>query len=71
MDKIDATFPKSLKNLRLCKGLGQKQMALELNLTVKTISHWETGYSEPSVSQLIMLADFFDVSIDELVGHIL
>lgn len=60
-------FCESLKFLRKSKNIGQFDIAKELNISVKTISHWETGYTEPSISQLIMLADFFDVSLDDLV----
>lgn len=62
-------FPESLKNLRVIRGVGQKQLADTLNTTVKTVSHWETGYSEPSIAQLIELADYFDVTLDELTGR--
>ncbi len=62
-------FPESLKNLRVIRGVGQKQLADMLNTTVKTVSHWETGYSEPSIAQLIELADYFDVTLDELTGR--
>ena len=61
------TLGENLKDLRKAKGIGQDRLAEELNVSVKTISHWETGYSEPSIAQLIELANFFDVSIDELV----
>ena len=50
-------------------GLGQKELADALETTPKTVSHWETGYSEPSISQLIMLADYFEVTLDDLVGR--
>ena len=59
----------NLKMLRKSFGIGQGQLATALNISVKTVSHWETGYTEPSVLQLIQLADFFDISIDELVGR--
>ncbi len=62
-------FSKNLKSLRSSCGVGQKQLAEKLNISLKTISHWETGYSEPSIMQLIQLADYFDISIDELVGR--
>lgn len=61
------TLGENLKDLRKAKGIGQDILAEELNVSVKTISHWETGYSEPSVAQLIQLAEFFEVSLDELV----
>ena len=55
--------------LRTVKGVGQKQLAEKLSISYKTVSHWETGYSEPSIAQLIQLADFFEVSIDDLVDR--
>lgn len=62
-------FKDSLKSLRKYLGVNQGVIAELLNISVKTVSHWETGYSEPSVEQLKVLADFFDVTIDELVGR--
>lgn len=64
------TFAENLKLLRHSKDLGQQTLADILNISAKTVSHWETGYTEPSISQLIHLAELFDVSIDELVGRI-
>ncbi len=63
-------FKENLKFLRKTREIGQMQLAKVLNISTKTVSHWETGYTEPSIAQLISLADFFDVSIDELVGRI-
>ena len=63
-------FMDNLKSLRKTSQIGQQKLAQALNISAKTISHWETGYTEPSILQLIQLADFFDVSIDELVGRI-
>ena len=62
-------FKENLKGLRMTKGIGQAKLAELFNISVKTVSHWETGYTEPSVSQLIQLADYFDVSLDELLGR--
>lgn len=64
------TFAENLKLYRRARGWGQNELAKALNLSAKTVSHWETGYTEPSISQLIFLADLFDTSIDELVGRI-
>lgn len=65
--KVD--FPKNLKMLRNARGVGQRELAALMHTTLKSISHWETGYSEPSIYQLILLADFFDVTLDDLVGR--
>ena len=59
----------NLKRLRSENEMTQSDLAQVLHTTEKTISHWETGYSEPSVSQLINIADYFDISLDELVGR--
>ena len=63
-------FKENLKALRVAKGISQAKLAELLNISVKTVSHWETGYTEPSVAQLVFLADFFDVSLDELLGRV-
>ena len=64
------TFAENLKLLRKWKNIGQKELAEILQISAKTVSHWETGYTEPSIAQLIAIADYFDLSIDELVGRI-
>ena len=60
----------NLKLFRKQAGIGQAKLADMIGISPKTVSHWETGYTEPSVDELIKLADIFDVSIDELVGRI-
>ena len=63
------SFSENLKSLRKLYKIDQAKLSKELNVSSKTISHWETGYTEPSISQLIMIADFFDISLDELVDR--
>lgn len=63
------SFGENLKQLRVAENIGQTKLAETLNISVKTISHWETNYTRPSLEQLIQLADFFDISLDELVGR--
>ena len=60
-------FKENLKILRTEKGLGQNALAEALNVSLKTISHWETGYTEPSITQLTQITKFFEISLDELV----
>lgn len=62
-------FSENFKVLRKAQKIDQKDLAKYLNVSSKTISHWETGYTEPSISQLIAISKFFDVSIDELVDN--
>lgn len=60
-------FAKNLKKLRQDNNLSQEDIAEKLNTSFKTVSHWETGYSEPSITQLEKLSKIFDVTIDELI----
>ncbi|MDE7329150.1 MAG: helix-turn-helix domain-containing protein [Clostridia bacterium] len=58
---------KNIRQLRTIAKLKQSELAAMLNVSAKLISHWETGYSEPSISQLIALSRIFNVTIDELI----
>ena len=58
-----------LKELREKKGLLQKDVAKYLNVSVSTYSFWEKGTYEPDQKSLIKLANFFEVSIDYLLGR--
>ncbi|MBR5439098.1 MAG: helix-turn-helix transcriptional regulator [Clostridia bacterium] len=61
-------FSYNLKKLRVERGLSQKQLAEVLQTTLKTISHWETGYTEPSIDLILRISTYFDISTDELLG---
>lgn len=61
-------FKERLKELRIEKGLTQKQLAKELNVSEDSVYNWEKGRSEPSINDLITLATMLDVTIDYLVG---
>lgn len=63
-------FKTRLKELRLEKNVSQLEVAKMLNMSKMAVSHWEKGNSEPSIEQLKLLAAYFDVSIDYLVGYI-
>lgn len=58
-----------LHEIRMKKGLTQKQVADAIGCIPSVYSRYETGAREPSVSLLIQLARYFGVSIDELVGY--
>jgi len=61
-------FPGNLKVLRKEKNISQTDLAKLFKVSLKTISHWETGYSEPSIEQIILLAKHFNITTDELLG---
>lgn len=56
-----------LKLLRKQKHMSQLSLAMKLNTTQLSISRYETGKREPDLKTLILIADFFDVSIDYLL----
>lgn len=67
---MDMEFKVRLKELRLEKNVSQMEIAKMLNMSKMAISHWEKGNSEPSIEQLKILARYFDVSVDYLIGFI-
>ena len=58
-----------LKELRQKRGLSQLKLATELNMSQNTISRYETEERQAGYNELIALADYFDVSIDYLLGR--
>ena len=58
-----------LKELRKRKGISQLRLATDLNTTHNTISRYETGEREPGIDELIKIADYFNVSVDYLIGR--
>lgn len=58
-----------LFELRNEKKLTQRQIAKILNISQGTYNNWENGNTEPSIEQIIRLADYFDVSTDFLLGR--
>ena len=58
-----------LKEIRRNKGISQLKLAMDLNTSQNTISRYETGEREPGINELIKIADYFNVSIDYLVGR--
>ncbi|SEJ18308.1 Transcriptional regulator, contains XRE-family HTH domain [Propionispira arboris] len=58
-----------LKELRLRQNLNQKDIAKYINKTTQAYSLYERGERDPDSATLILLADFFDVSLDYLLGR--
>ena len=55
---------KKIKQLRTLKGIKQEELAKAINVSQKTISHYETGRVIPPVDVLKSLADYFGVTVD-------
>lgn len=57
-----------LKELRKGKGITQEQFAEALGVSGRTVSRWETGNNMPDISILVDIADYYDVSIPEIIN---
>ena len=66
---METKFGERLKELRTEHKLGQVELAAKIQVSKGIISLWENGKREPTLSYLIALADFFNVSLDELTGR--
>ncbi len=58
-----------IKDLRQEAGITQAQLAKSINVSQSMIYFWESGTNEPTASNIIALADFFNVSTDFLLGR--
>lgn len=60
-------FSINLKTLRVDKKLSQSQLAKELGVSNGMISFWENNIYEPTATNIITIANYFNVSIDDLL----
>lgn len=58
-----------LREIRESKGISQRQAALGLNLSPTVYNRYENGIREPSNVILLAMADYFGVTVDELLGR--
>ena len=61
--------PIRLKELRQSRGLTQNEMAAYMGVVPRQYQRYERGEGEPDLAGWILLADFFEVSLDYLVGR--
>ena len=59
----------NIRIMRREKGLTQEQLAEVMGVSTASVSKWETGVAVPELGMLAALADFFEMSIDALIGH--
>lgn len=64
-----ATLTERLKMLRKEKRMTQPELAELLNQSLRAYQYYESGHHIPELPKLIALADFYDVSLDYLVGR--
>lgn len=66
MNSKQINIAANIRNLRTGLGLSQDKLAQEFNVSVQAVSKWETGASIPDIMMLPKIADFFDISLDDL-----
>ena len=59
----------NLKVLRKNKNITQEELAQYLSVSPQSVSKWENNISAPDISMLPVLADFYNISIDELLQY--
>lgn len=63
-------FNEKLISLRKSKGLSQEELGAELKVSRQTISKWESCQSYPDFQRLVLLSDYFGLTLDELVKDV-
>lgn len=63
-------FKDRLRSIRKSKGCTQKQVAVAVGASERNYQDWEYGNKKPAFDTLIELADFFNVSLDYLMGRV-
>lgn len=68
-DNVNYNFSERIRELRKKHNLTQEDLALKLNISDKSISKWEMGVARPSLDNLQIMAEIFDMTLDELVNN--
>ena len=58
-----------IRELRIEKGISQKELAEHLGMSAGNLCDWEKGRTEPDIGALIRIADYFDESVDYIIGR--
>lgn len=66
-ENIKENFSKNLISLRKANNLTQAQLAEKLNYTDKAVSKWEVGSVLPDVETMVCIAEFFGITLNDLV----
>lgn len=63
-------FNEKLIGLRKSRGLSQEELGAELHVSRQTVSKWESAQSYPDFQRLVLLSDYFDLTLDALVRDV-
>ena len=59
----------NIRALRTSRGLTRKKLSEDLGIKLATYGSWEQKLSYPSINSIILLAEYFDTGIADLIGH--
>ncbi len=57
-----------IKELRTDRGISQRELGKAIGVSQKAVDYWERGVNEPKASYITLLANYFEVSADYLLG---
>ncbi len=66
---MELTLAQNIRSYRKQRKMTQEQLSEVLGVTVGAVHKWESGMSVPELPMIVGMADFFDVSVDVLLGH--
>ncbi len=66
---INIKFDENLKRMMMEYSVNQVALSKEIGVAQSAISAWLNKKKEPSITSLWLLADYFDCSVDELIGR--
>lgn len=66
---MDSEFPQRLRKLRERKGISRRVLSELCGLSKNAVSRYERGERSPSLADATILAEFFDISLDQLAGR--
>lgn len=64
-----AKFGEIIRVLRIKRGYSQQKLAKLLGITRSALGNYEQGLREPNFDTVELFADFFDISVDDLIGR--
>ena len=67
-ETIKTNFARNVRDLRISRGLNQIQLGEKIHYSSKAISKWENGDVLPDIVTLNMIAEFFDIKVDDLIS---
>ena len=66
---MELSLANNIRTFRKQRHLTQEQLAEVFGVTTGAVHKWESGISFPELSLIVEMADFFDTSVDALLGN--